>query len=232
MNRLESLCELEKLSDSTEPFLSIRDEDLVFNPTYNSWLAYILSKGNNCGSLKREQLVEFCGECGKCSPEIKVVRGSYRIRRFYYHPDTDRKDDRGYKIIPIESSENDDQSMRVVILDDYGNTAEKMAEILSNRGFRCFAIKVNRNKNVNEELQNEFEEVVLALSPDWVISDKGLGMFNSFELLKRAKEKGIKTFMITGEPGTSAIHMVADQYMEKPIGIKEITEIVEILRKS
>ena len=105
----------------------------------------------------------------------------------------------------------------VGIVDDARRDIEGIGELLTvmRPKVRPIGFLINGYVQPGEMQQRAGATIIRQHSLDAFIVDKGLGYFNSFDLIRELRDEGFPTIMNTAEPGTRESHRVADRYVEK-----------------
>lgn len=229
-------CHLEVLAEENNlPFFSVRQNSITINSEYFTDPVFRRLVGifeNESQERQTEAVISFldrvCFLCKECLPRTTSTHPRIEIRRigYNYQPDAPLFET---KVIKANKEQN---LGTVCLVDDYKPLLDNMGEYLSDHGFRAVAVYVPQRAGVASDLENRLlAQEIMDHNPDILISDKGLGRFSGISLIQSVRqlsEDRIRTVMITGEPETRETHKVADFFIEKPVGIKDINDILGI----
>jgi hypothetical protein len=218
-------CKYEQISiDHKFPIISVKGNELVFNPGYFDDPLFIsligdIKTNNNLDLNKfKNALDRICTTCGKCRPWVDYKR--QRLNRFNYSYDSENPN-----LFEIRQYDPDTKSKgRYVFIDDLDGESDAMAHYYCRAGFTCFAIQMIPHGNQSNKKEDMiFAQTVIDLKPDIVITDKGLGYFSGIKLITilRSLSDKIITVLVTGEWNTSETDQVAHFYIEKPYRVVE-----------
>src|SRR5258706_4591118 len=107
-----------------------------------------------------------------------------------------------------------------------GDNWSGLAYGLALRNFRCIAFEINGHEKPSEMQQRAIADQIASTELSVTIVDSGLGYVNGIEIVRRLREVGMRTILLTGAPRTPETEHAADLYLRKPAIPSELAKII------